>query len=126
MNAQVALKQYSNVKVGAAVAGASAHELIGMLFNGLLERIAQMKGAITQNNIELKNTKVNQAVSILSGLRESLNLDQGCELSANLDALYDYVQRRLWQAHSKNDLAMLDECTQLIHNVSSAWQEMEK
>lgn len=125
MNAQVALKGYSDIKVNAAVASASPHQLIQMLFDGLLERIAQMKGAMEQGNIELKNDKVNKAISIIFGLRESLNQEVEEELSNRLDGIYDYVQRRLWQAHMKNDHAILDECTALINEISSAWREMD-
>lgn len=124
MNAQVALKQYGQVRVNAAVAGASSHDLIKMLYDGLLERIAQMKGAMEQKNIELKNKRANQAVAIVSGLRESLNHDSGVELSTRLDDIYDYVQRRLWQAHTQNDPSMLDECTSLVSEISGAWKEI--
>lgn len=125
VNAQVALKGYSHVKVNAAVASATPHELIQMLYDGLLERIAQMKGAIDQKNIELKNTKVNQAISILFGLREALNNDNGGDLSGRLDNLYDYVQRQLWQSHMKNDSTILDECATLITEISTAWQQIK-
>jgi len=124
VNAQVALKQYGQVRVNAAVAGASSHDLIKMLYDGLLERIAQMKGAMEQKNIELKNKRANQAVAIVSGLRESLNHDSGVELSTRLDDIYDYVQRRLWQAHTQNDPSMLDECTSLVSEISGAWKEI--
>ncbi len=124
MNAQVALRQYGEVKVKAAVASASSHDLIKMLYDGLLERIAQMKGAIEQKNIELKNKKVNQAIAIISGLRESLDHDSGIELSGRLDDIYDYVQRRLWQAHVKNDAEILNECSALVSEISGAWTEI--
>jgi len=126
VNAQVALKQYGEVKVKAAVASASPHDLIKMLYEGLLERISQMKGAIQHNNIELKNKKVNQAIGIISGLRESLDLDNGIELSYRLDNIYDYVQRQLWQAHTKNDVVILDECVKLIVEISTAWTEISQ
>ena len=124
MNAQAALRQYGEVKVKAAVASASSHDLIKMLYDGLLERIAQMKGAIEQKNIELKNKKANQAIAIVSGLRESLDHDSGVELSYRLDDIYDYVQRRLWQAHVKDDADILDECTALVKEISGAWTEI--
>ena len=125
MNTQVALKQYGDVKVKAAINSASPHQLIVMLFEGLQERIAQMRGAIEQGNIELKNHKVNQAISILFGLRESLNQEQGKDLSARLDSLYDYIQRQLWQAHMRNEAAILDECSALVNEISSAWNQMD-
>lgn len=124
MNANVALKQYGDVKIKAAVNNASPHELIQMLFDGLLERIAQAKGAIEQKNIEQKGHKINQAISILFGLRESLNSDSDGELPERLDGLYDYVQRRLWEAHMKNDISILDECSQLVNEISSAWRSI--
>ena len=124
MNARVALKGYSDIKVNAAVASATPHQLIQMLYDGLLERMAQMKGAIEQNNIELKNNKVNQAISIVSGLRESLDQENESEISGGLDGIYDYVQRRLWQAHHKSDVAIVNECITLINELSGAWQEI--
>ncbi|ODS24482.1 flagellar export chaperone FliS [Candidatus Endobugula sertula] len=124
MNAQVALKSYSDVKVKAGVAGATPHGLIQMLYDGLLERMAQLKGAIEQNNIELKNLKVNQATSILLGLRDALNIDQGNALVDRLDDLYEYIQRQLWRAHANNQPELLDECNQLITEISSAWRQI--
>ncbi len=124
MNAQVALQGYKNVQVNAGVAGASPHGLIQMLYDGLLERIAQLKGAIEQNNIELKHVKVNQATSIVLGLREALNVDEAGDIAQSLDSLYDYVQRQLWAAHVNNAPQLLDECTSLVVEVSSAWREI--
>ncbi len=124
VNAQVALKGYRNIQVNAGVAGASPHRLIEMLYEGLLERIAQLKGAIEQNNIELKHLKVNQATSIVLGLRDALNADQNNEMVSNLDNLYDYIQRQIFQANLKNSPEILDECTSLITEVSSAWREI--
>lgn len=123
MNAQVALRGYRNIQVDAGVAGASPHRLIEMLYEGLLERIAQLKGAIEQNNIELKHLKVNQATSIVLGLRESLSDDDN-EISQNLAGLYDYIQRQLWSANVNNSTVLLDECTSLVVEVSSAWREI--
>ncbi|MGS2716854.1 flagellar export chaperone FliS [Eionea flava] len=124
MNAQVALKGYNNVKVDAGVAGASAHGLIQMLYDGLLERMAQLKGAIEQKNIELKHAKVNQSTSIVLGLREALDTDGGDELANRLDTLYDYIQRQLWKANVNNSPEIVDECIQLTLQVSSAWREI--
>ena len=124
MNAQVALKGYNDIKINAGVAGASPHRLIEMLYEGLLERIAQLKGAIEQKNIELKHLKVNQSISIVLGLREALNVDAAEDLVGGLDSLYDYIQRQLWSAHVNNAPALLDECTELVVEVSSAWREI--
>lgn len=124
VNAQAALRGYKNVQVNAGVAGASPHGLIQMLYDGLLERIAQLKGAVEQNNIELKHQKLNQATSIVLGLREALDVDQSVDLVNTLDCLYDYIQRQLWSAHVNNTPAILDECTELVLEVSTAWRQI--
>lgn len=124
MNVNAALKSYANVQVDAGVQGASSHRLIQMLFDGLLERIAQAKGAMKQKNIETKGKKISEACSILLGLQDSLNEEQGGELAQNLNALYGYIQQTLMKAHLKNDEALLDECTGLIVEVSSAWRQI--
>lgn len=124
MNAQTALSSYRNVQVESGIQDASSHRLIQMLFDGLLARIAQAKGAMQQKNIQLKGERISEAISIVLGLKDSLNLEQGGEVAANLQALYDYVQRTLWQANLRNDQALLDECGRLIGEVSSAWRQI--
>ena len=124
VNAQAALKSYNSVHVNAGVQSASPHRLVEMLFEGLLSRIAQAKGAIQQNNIEMKGKKITEAVNIVLGLKDSLNLEHGGEVAANLDSLYDYIHRTLWQANLKSDESLLDECGMLVSQVSSAWREI--
>ena len=58
------------------------------------------------------------------GLKDSLDLERGGELAQNLNALYDYVQRTLLQAHLKVDESLLDECGRLMAEVASGWREI--
>ncbi len=124
MVASHALNSYAAVQVGAGVEGASSHQLITMLFDGVYERLAQAKGAIQQNDLSLKAKKVSESMKIIMGLRDFLDFEQGGELATNLDALYEYVQRTLMQGHIHNDPAKFDECRTLLGQVSGAWEEI--
>ncbi len=124
MNVSAALKSYGQVKVTAGVQDASSHRLIAMLYEGLLSRIAQAKGSMLQKDLENKSNKITEAMNIVIGLREFLDLAQGGELAQNLDNLYDYVQRTLLQAHIHNDPDKLDECRDLLSGISEAWTEI--
>jgi len=124
LNARAAMKSYSSVHVNTGVQDASSHRLIQMLFEGLLTRIAQAKGAMQQKDIENKGRKITEAMNIVSGLRDFLDQEQGGEVAANLDSLYDYIQRTLMQAHLKNDPAKLEECSGLIAEVATAWRQI--
>ncbi|TWC42973.1 flagellar protein FliS [Pseudomonas sp. SJZ079] len=121
MNAMVAMRQYQNVSTQAQAVDASPHRLIQMLFEGGLTRLAQARGAMERNQTELKGELIGKAIGIVGGLRDGLDLQQGGELAANLDSLYQYMVARLLEANVKNELAPLDEVSGLLRDVKSGW-----
>ncbi len=124
MNYQSAAQSYNVVRNQSGVENASPHRLIDMLFEGLQERITQARGAIQYKNVEMKGSRINSAISIINGLRENLNTDDGGEIAENLDGLYVYIQKILAQAHVENNEVLLTEASELIENVHSAWREI--
>lgn len=120
-NIPKALQQYQQVNTQSGVAYASPHRLIQMLMEGALERIATAKGHIQRQNTAAKGEQISKAVDIIGGLREGLNHETGGEIAANLDALYDYLQRRLLEANLNSDLAILDEVADLLRPIKEAW-----
>ncbi len=124
MNSQVAIKSYAKVNYGANVEIASPHRLIDMLFEGALERISQARGAMQYGEVELKGKKINDAVRIVGGLRENLNLDDGGEIAQNLNNLYIYIQGLLAKAHLNNDDSILEECGNLLGELRLAWKQI--
>lgn len=121
MNSYSAVQSYASVKVHSGVESATPHRLIQMLFEGALERIAQAKGAMAQNQLARKGEMIGKAVAIVGGLQGSLNDKEGGGLAANLDSLYDYIIRRLTQANYENNPDYLDECGRLLGEIKSAW-----
>lgn len=121
MYAQKALKQYQNVGVESSVSGASPHQLVAMLFNGALERIAAAKGHMERNEVEQKGDRISKVIAIVDSLRASLDHEVGGEVTQNLHSLYDYMERRLVEANLKNSPEMLDEVAKLIREVKSGW-----
>lgn len=116
-----AMGQYKQVGTQVGADSADPHQLIVMLFDGALERIAIAKGAIERGDIEEKGQKIGRAIAIIDGLRASLDKDVGGEIAENLDSLYDYMQRRLFDANLRSDIAALDEVADLIKEIKSAW-----
>lgn len=121
MNAYQAAQHYSTLKTQTNVLDASPHRLIQMLFEGGLERIAQAKGAMMQNQIARKGELIGKAINIVGGLQGSLNDKEGGELAANLNGLYDYIVRRLIKANIDNDPSILDECGRLLGELKAGW-----
>ena len=126
MNASIAMRQYGAVSRDAAVEGADSHNLIMLLMKGCLESIAQAKGALQQGNIELRGKRITRASQIILGLKDFLDLEKGGELAQNLDGLYDYMVRALFDAHRIPSEEKLDEVAALLGQIASAWAEIGK
>ncbi len=120
-NIPKALKQYQQVSTQSGVAYASPHRLIQMLMEGAFERIATAKGCIQRQDIPGKGEQIGKAIDIIGGLREALNLEAGGELAANLEALYEFMQRRLLEANLRSDVAILDEVADLLRPIKEGW-----
>lgn len=126
MVSQRALSQYQKVNNEAAVESASPHKLIQMLMQGCLQRIAEARGAMQRRDIPAKGVAISKAIGIVAGLQASLNKDVGTALPQQLDALYDYMQRRLVEANLKDSDAMLEEIAQLMRTVKEGWDGIEQ
>lgn len=119
-----ALNQYGKVAAETEVAYASPHRLVQMLMEGALDKIATAKGQIERREMEGKSRHITWAISIVNGLRSSLDLEAGGEIAVNLDDLYTYMVRRLIDANAGNDPAALDEVSGLMLEIKSAWDTM--
>ena len=116
---------YKQVGVESSVSHASAHDLVGMLFDGLLVAMGSARAALVNGDIKGKCSNIVTAVRILEeGLKGALNLEQGGPLAANLLELYGYCVLRLTQANARNDAAAIDEVIRLIEPVASGWKQM--
>lgn len=113
--------QYKQVGAQTGVESATPHRLIQMLLEGALEKINLAKGYMQRGDVALKGTHISWAISIIDGLRMSLDKEAGGEIAANLDALYDYMGRRLVEANLNNDPAVLVEISGLLLEIKSAW-----
>ena len=117
-----AVQQYGNVDTETQVLSASSHQLIQMLLEGALGKIAVAKGAMQRGDLQLKGSQIGWASSIIVGLRSSLDMEAGGEIAANLSELYNYMCRRLLEANRANDVAVLDEVASLLMTVKGAWE----
>lgn len=113
---------YQQVHVTTGVDNASPHELVGMLFDGLLEMLAEARGALRSGDIARKGRAISRAGRIVDeGLNGGLNMAEGGAIAADLRRLYEYIMLRLVHANARNDDAALAECVALIEPLRSGW-----
>jgi flagellar protein FliS len=120
-----ALDAYGNSGIEYKIDTASPHELICLLFDGAAKAILIAKAAMSDRRIAEKGQSISKAISIVEeGLRVSLDKSAGGELAENLDAIYEYMSRRLLEANLHNDMAILDEVYDLLQQLRSAWEQV--
>ncbi len=120
-----AAAQYKRINNESGIDHASPHRLIQMLMSGALDRLVQAKSAMERGEIESKGVLLGKATGIIAGLQGSLERDKAPELVDNLERLYDYMQRRLFEANVSNDPALVQEVTELMRTVKTGWDEID-
>ena len=74
-----------------------------------------------EKDIARKGESISRAISILDGLKISLDTDRGDKIAENLASLYDYMQRQLLAANVHNKSENLDEVSSLLNEIRSGW-----
>jgi len=119
-----AVQQYKKMGISTEIESASPHRLIQMLMEGALGKIAIAKAHMVEGKLGKKAQNLTWAISIIDGLRISLDKEAGGDIAQNLEALYDYMSRRLMQANVSNDVTILDEISSLMLEIKGAWDQI--
>jgi flagellar protein FliS len=112
---------YTNMSATTGVENADPHRLIQMLIDGAIEKINRAKFFMNNNKIAEKGQHISWAISIIGGLRGSLDMEKGGEISTNLDALYDYCCAALIEANMENSEEKLDSVLGVMQQIKEAW-----
>jgi len=112
-----------------AILTASPGQLVLMLFDGALKAMNLAKEAFDRpaedpRRIEVINEQLQKAQAIIAELQGGLNLEAGGEFAKTLWRLYDYHQRRLFEANIRKQVGPLVEVEDLVRQLRDAWAEM--
>ena len=92
--------------------------------DGALERLVTARGHMQRGEIAPKGEVLGRVIEIIGGLRDALDPEVETPLVGQLDALYDYMGRRLLHANLRNDVAALDEVSTLLQKVRNSWVQV--
>jgi len=116
-----ALRQYQQIGTRIAVDESSPHRLIQMMMEHALTKMNFARGHMERREIAEKGKAIGDAISVINGLQASLNHKANARMSANFDALYAYMMRRLLEANLNNDIEIVDEVAGLMGELKEAW-----
>lgn len=118
------MKGYRKTKLEAELSVATPHRVLQMMYEGLLERLAQAKGAIEIQDLAAKSERLSKAVGIINGLQMSIDKNVDPELGERLSQMYDYMKQRLNDASLNLDTAAIDEVIELVTPIKEAWDHI--
>lgn len=97
-------------------------ELVCMLYVGASEAVETARARLKARDIRGRSSAITKALRILFELAGTLDHQRAPELSRNLAALYDYMQRRLIEANLRQVDPPLAEVLSLIQTLGEAWK----
>ncbi len=96
-------------------------EIVARLYQALGSSLIKARDAIVGGEIKVKAESVDRALAIITELHSALNMEEGGEISANLNDLYFYLISEITQGNISNDPGMLDNAIRTVEPLTEAW-----
>ena len=123
---QQGLKAYKAVESEATAHGGKGAELVVLLYDGILESVVAGKGHLQRKEYREGGRQFARALTIISGLRETLNFEEGQPVATDLLRFYNSLTSQIIHAQTKRDIDLLDKCVVWVKSVRDAWGELAR
>ncbi|MGZ8378625.1 MAG: flagellar export chaperone FliS [Gemmatirosa sp.] len=127
MPARPAASAYANQAAryrDAELASASPGQLVVMLFDKILLTLRRARLACEARKIEDRVELLLKANEMITELRISLDFEQGGAISQNLDALYAFSLRQLFEASRTGDVTKIDGVLRVMSELRDAFAQV--
>ena len=114
-------QHYRSMSAQGNLAEASPHQVVQVMLDATLSRVAEATGHLERGEVAAKGEKIGKALAIIEALMLGLDKERGGELAQNLERLYDYASRTLLKANLENRSDLLKEVTSLLREIKLGW-----
>lgn len=125
MSARAFAHHYRQTAVHSAVLDATPHRLVALMLAGVRERLRLAAACMELGDVARKGQAISEATMIIGELDGSLDHQAGGDIAAGLAALYEYSQRRLFEANLRNEAGIVLEVDALMADIEAAWQAID-
>ena len=116
------MQTYNSVTAGEDL---TPYQAVELLLDGALECISKALIAQQENNAAQRGEAVGTTLTIIGLLQDSLDKTLGGELAENLDALYDYMTRRLSGVAVDKTPHTLEEVQGIVLQLREGWSQID-
>lgn len=103
------------------MASSSPHQLISLMYEGLLASLSAARLALENHDLAMKARHISRSIAIIHALRDCLDHSVESEFPHNARLLYGYMMEKLLYASRHLDVAAVQEVTQLVLTIKSGW-----
>ena len=101
------------------------YQAVELLLDGALECISTAIIAQQESNAAERGKAVDTTLTIIGLLQNSLDKSLGGKLAENLDALYDYMTRRLAGVAIDKTAHSLEEVQSIVLQLREGWSQID-
>lgn len=118
------LKAYKKVDIDSSIMSADPHQVIVMMYNGILESVAAAKGAIERKDFDMKSKMITKAINIFNALTNALDKESQPEISNNFEVFYNNCVAILNEVSITLEVKGLDDVTSFVKPLRDAWKDI--
>jgi len=96
--------------------------LIVLLYEGAIKFLREAVHAQEEGNIPAKANFINRALDIIGELSQSLNMQDGGDIAANLKRIYQFWTDHLLKAKIARDTKGIEDVIEMMASLVEAWQ----
>ncbi len=101
---------------------ASPVEHVILLYDKVILLLKEAIEAIDKGDVQAKIDAIVKADRIIRVLNNSLDMERGGEIAANLRKLYDFILDNLVIANGKNDKQLLGDLIDILTTLKEGWE----
>ena len=117
-------KAYRDIESQSVAHGGRGVDLVVALYDGAIDAIGQAELFMSRKEYRDCGRQCSRALTILAGLRETLDFDRGEPVASALLRLYNSVTSKIIGAQTRRDVAWLREAKVTLGSVREAWAEI--
>jgi flagellar protein FliS len=107
------------------ILNASPVELVRILYSAAIRSVGNARESLRSGDIAGRSREISKAQAIVGELATTVDTSHSREMGERLLALYEYMNRRMTEAHLQQQDRPLAEVSHLLGTLEEAWMQCE-